>query len=191
GRVRRLSRVRRHQSTVQMQDPGALLRSPPGHGLLVPWSHAGGRSSHHRFTRHRLWRDRSVTKRRPSMQANKKLRLRGGAFPTQASVTVVDDGLATRPVVMLFFDHRRAVAGLAFLYDRGAITVTIGRPSDRNARTHRADMHANIIRHRRRSDGNHRCGSQDILFHSVDPPASLSIWKMPQASALFPRNPIA
>ena len=36
GRVRRLSGGRRHQPALQVQDPGAGLRPPGGHGLHVP-----------------------------------------------------------------------------------------------------------------------------------------------------------
>ena len=43
GRVRRLSRRRRHQQALPLQDPRAGLRPPAGHGLHEPRLHAGRR----------------------------------------------------------------------------------------------------------------------------------------------------
>ena len=61
GRVRRLSRLRRHQPALSVQDQGAGLRPSPGHGFHVSRAHARRRLRHPRLARHRFWRGGSFT----------------------------------------------------------------------------------------------------------------------------------
>ena len=56
GRVRRLSRRRRHQQALQVQDPRAGLRAPSGDGFPLQGPHAGRRVRHSGFARYRVWR---------------------------------------------------------------------------------------------------------------------------------------
>src|SRR5205814_442089 len=60
GRVRRLSRVGRHQSAVSLQDPCAGLRDATGDRVPVARSHAGRSRRDHRLDGHRFRRDRPV-----------------------------------------------------------------------------------------------------------------------------------
>src|SRR6266545_2535053 len=60
GRIRRLSRRRRRQQALQVQDPGARLRPPSGHGFPLPGLHAGRRGGDHRLARHRVRGGRSL-----------------------------------------------------------------------------------------------------------------------------------
>src|SRR4029450_2795132 len=54
GRVRRLSRRRRHQQALQVQDQGARFRAPAGDGLPLQGSHARRRLRGARLARHRV-----------------------------------------------------------------------------------------------------------------------------------------
>ncbi len=60
GRVRRLSRLRRVEQALPLQDPRARLPAPAGHGLPHPQAHAGRRFRHPRLDRHRLRRNRPL-----------------------------------------------------------------------------------------------------------------------------------
>ena len=83
----------------------------------------------------------------------------------QFLIAVVNDGLAPRAVVMLLLDDGRPIARLALLDNRRAVTVTIGRLSDRHAGADRSDANANIVfRHRWRCNGKNR-RDQEILLH--------------------------
>src|SRR5262245_1372735 len=59
-RVRRLSRFRRHQSALSLQDQGAELPPSRRHGLPLPRPYARRRVGRARLHRHRVWGDRSV-----------------------------------------------------------------------------------------------------------------------------------
>src|SRR5690606_2784886 len=61
GRVRVLSRRRRDQPAVSVQDPRAGLRLPAGPRLPLARPHAGRRGGDHRLARHRLRGDRPVS----------------------------------------------------------------------------------------------------------------------------------
>jgi hypothetical protein len=61
GRVRRLPRRRRHQQTVQMQNPRARFRASERHGLALPRLHAGGCGGDPRLHRHRVRRGGPMT----------------------------------------------------------------------------------------------------------------------------------
>ena len=76
-RVRRLSRLRGHQQTVQVQDPRAGLRAFERDGLHVPRPHAGRRVLHHGHARHRVRGDRPMSVRR---LAPPELQPKGFAF---------------------------------------------------------------------------------------------------------------
>src|SRR5262249_28820134 len=58
--VRRLSRRRRHQQTLQVQDPRAGLRPSPSDGFPLPRPHAGRRLRDSRIDRHRVRRGRPM-----------------------------------------------------------------------------------------------------------------------------------
>src|SRR5713101_3667438 len=60
GRVRGLSHRRRHQPTLQVQDPRALVCPSAGHGFPHARTHAGRRLGDHRLARHRVRRDRPL-----------------------------------------------------------------------------------------------------------------------------------
>ena len=62
GRVRRLSGGRRQQQALPLQDPRARLPAPAGHGFHEPRPHAGGRVGDPGQPRHRVRRDRPVSK---------------------------------------------------------------------------------------------------------------------------------
>ncbi len=55
GRVRRLSRLRRHQQAVSLQAARAGLRASAGDGLPLPRPHAGRHLRRSRLPRHRVW----------------------------------------------------------------------------------------------------------------------------------------
>ena len=57
GRVRRLSRLRRHQSALSLQDQGAELRASCRHGFLMSRPYACRRVGRARLHRHRVRRD--------------------------------------------------------------------------------------------------------------------------------------
>src|SRR5215475_4694832 len=60
GRVRRLSHRRWRQQALQVQNPGARLRPPPGHGFPLPGPHARRRDGDPRLARHRVRGGRSL-----------------------------------------------------------------------------------------------------------------------------------
>src|SRR5262249_17371934 len=61
GRVRGLSRLRRNEPAVSLQDPFPELRPSPIHGLSQPRSHAGGFGGDPGLHGHRLRRDRPMS----------------------------------------------------------------------------------------------------------------------------------
>src|SRR5215475_6524245 len=60
GRIWRLSRRRPRQQALQVQDPGARLRPPAGHGFPLPGLHARRHIGDPRLARHRLRGGRSL-----------------------------------------------------------------------------------------------------------------------------------
>src|SRR6266851_178379 len=60
GRVRRLSHRRRRQQALQVQNPGARLCPPPGHGFPLPGLHARRYNRDPRLARHRVRGGRSL-----------------------------------------------------------------------------------------------------------------------------------
>src|SRR6266852_3118016 len=60
GRVRRLSHRRRRQQALQVQNPGARLCPPPGHGFPLPGLHARRHNRDPRLARHRVRGGRSL-----------------------------------------------------------------------------------------------------------------------------------
>src|SRR6266436_875294 len=60
GRVRRLSHRRRRQQALQVQNPGARLCPPPGHGFPLPGLHARRHNRDPRLARHRIRGGRSL-----------------------------------------------------------------------------------------------------------------------------------
>src|SRR5205807_1529558 len=60
GRVRGLPRRRRHQQTVPLQDPRAVVRASADDGRHVPRPHARGRRRDPRLDRHRVRRGRPL-----------------------------------------------------------------------------------------------------------------------------------
>ncbi len=64
GRVRRLSRRRRHQQALSLQAARAVLCAPAGDGLHVQGPHARRRLRHPRLPRHRVRGGRSMSIRR-------------------------------------------------------------------------------------------------------------------------------
>src|SRR5499426_3226088 len=60
GRIWRLSHRRRRQQALQVQNPGARLRPPAGHGFPLPGLHARRRDGDPRLARHRVRGGRSL-----------------------------------------------------------------------------------------------------------------------------------
>ncbi len=60
GRVRRLSRRRRHQQALQVQNPRARFCASAGHGFPLQRPHAGRRVRHSRLARYRVRGGRSL-----------------------------------------------------------------------------------------------------------------------------------
>src|SRR3974390_1189234 len=90
------------------------------------------------------------------------------------SVVIVDDGLAARPVIIFLLDYSRPIAWLAFFNDCRAIpiAITVRHAAYGDTNTNRADVNADILRHRRRRDRADGGRNQQILFHSPSPALS-------------------
>src|ERR1700704_1619096 len=91
--------------------------------------------------------------------------------PRLSLLTVFDDGLAARTVLVFFLDHRRTLGRLALLDDSGTVPIPLAVViavafANGDASTNRADANANTNffsprgRRKRRNSGENQC-----VFH--------------------------
>src|SRR5207253_916401 len=73
GRVRRLSRFRRHQSAVPLQDQSTRVCLLAGERLHVPGPYARRRRRDHRLDGHRVWRGRPMNTPAEGLPLNRPL----------------------------------------------------------------------------------------------------------------------
>src|SRR5438128_519733 len=107
GRVRRLSHRRWRQQALQVQNPGARLCPPPGHGFPLPGLHARRHDRDPRLARHRVRGGRSLMAVR---------RLADAAIQPKSFVFTVENLDWAKGEIAKYPEGRQASAILALLW---------------------------------------------------------------------------